>query len=433
MRKQKALWISLGLAAVVPMAAAAYPVGGGVSGLAGGTLVLQNSAGAELTITADGPFTFPAEMILGTDYEITVRRQPLWQFCVVKQGSGKVTAPVTDIAVQCLPAVARVSTFAGTGVNGSADGRRSLASFSYPYGLAVDKNGGLIVTDSGTRLVRKVSSAGDVTTFAGGGAGGSHDGHGTAASFNDPIGVTLDSAGNVYVAEDIANRIRKISALGDVTTLAGNGTQLTQDGQGLAAMFNYPTAVAADAAGNIYVAEYFGAVVRKITPAGVVTTLAGSGAVGFADGKGRAAVFRNPFGIVVDPQGDLYIADRGNHRIRKITSDGVVTTLAGSGQVGATDGAGPKASFNFPSGLALDSDGNLYVADTENQLLRKITPRGQVTTLAGQPMQAGAQDGVGQAARFNKPFAIAADQLGDLYVTDSEGHLIRKVTPVPTQ
>lgn len=441
MRKQAILLTSLLLAGaggapsiLIPAAFAGparYTVGGSVSGLAG-TQVLQNNAGDELKLTADGTFTFATALDPGSAYEVSVRSQPRWQVCSVTQGSGRVAASVTDVAVTCSAAAAQVSTFAGSGTEGSTNGKGRSASFSHPYGLASDKNGGLLVTDSRTRLVRKISPTGDVTTFAGGGCDqASPDGHGTAASFNEPIGLAQDAAGNIYVAEDNANRIRKITPEGDVTTIAGNGTQLTFDGKGLAAMFSYPTSVAADGAGNLYVVEYFGAVVRKITPAGDVSTFAGSGVPGFADGKGRAAFFNAPFGIAVDAVGNLYVADRGNHRIRKITPDGDVTTLAGSGEIGATDGAGNLASFNMPSGLALDSDGNLFVTDTENQLLRKITPAGVVSTLAGKPGVAGKKNGIGAAARFNKPFGVTVDAGGNLYVADSQGHVIRKITPVP--
>jgi sugar lactone lactonase YvrE len=188
--------------------------------------------------------------------------------------------------------------------------------------------------------------------------------------------------------------------------------------------------VATDADGNIYVLEFIGAVVRKITPAGDVTTLAGSGTAGFADGTGAAASFRQAYGIATDTAGNVYVADSGNNRIRKITPGGVVTTLAGSGQIGATDGAGSSASFSVPGGLTVDSDGNVYVADTGNSLLRKITPAGVVSTLAGQPGVLGAQNGIGAAATFKQPYGVTVDAGGNLYVADTFGNLIRKVTPV---
>ena len=413
-----------------PPVVATHTVGGTVTGLTG-SLVLQNNAGDDLKLSADGKFTFATALAEGSAYEVSVRTQPLWQFCTVTQGSGKASADVGDVAVACSAAVAQVSTFAGSGATGSADGNGSAASFYLPFSVVVDKNGSLLVSDTATNLVRKISPSRDVTTFAGGGSSGaSQDGNGTAASFWGLSGLALDAAGNAYAAEFSGNRIRKITPAADVTTLAGNGAIGSLDGHGTSATFNVPSSVATDAAGNIYVLEFFGAVVRKITPAGDVTTLAGSGTAGFADGTGSAASFGNAYGIATDAAGNVYVADSSNNRIRKITPGGVVTTLAGSGAIGAADGAGGSASFSAPGGLTVDSDGTLYVADTGNSLLRKITPAGVVSTIAGQPGVLGAQNGIGAAATFARPFGVAVDAGGTLYVADTFGNLIRKVTPV---
>jgi sugar lactone lactonase YvrE len=431
-----------GGAAFLPIVAPAQPetpqtpvvvthtVGGTITGLTG-SLVLQNNAGDDLQLSANGKFTFATALVEGSAYEVSVRIQPRWQFCTVTQGSGKASADVGDVAVACLAAAAQVSTFAGSGTIGSVNGNGTAASFYLPYSVVVDKSGSLLVSDTATNLVRKISPAGDVTTFAGGGSSGtSQDGNGTAASFSGLSGLALDSTGNAYAAEFGGNRIRKITAAADVTTLAGSGAIGSLDGHGTSATFNTPSSVATDADGNIYVLEFIGAVVRKITPAGDVTTLAGSGTAGFADGTGAAASFGQAYGIATDAAGNVYVADTGNNRIRKITPGGVVTTLAGSGQAGATDGAGSLASFAGPGGLAVDSDGTIYVADTDNSLLRKITPAGVVSTLAGQPGVLGAQNGIGTAATFKRPFGVTVDAAGNLYVADTFGNLIRKVTPV---
>jgi sugar lactone lactonase YvrE len=431
-----------GGAAFLPIVAPAQPetpqtpvvvthtVGGTVTGLTG-SLVLQNNAGDDLQLSANGKFTFATALVEGSAYEVSVRTQPRWQFCTVTQGSGKASADVGDVAVACSAAAAQVSTFAGSGTVGSVNGNGTAASFYLPYSVVVDKSGSLLVSDTATNLVRKISPAGDVTTFAGGGSSGtSQDGNGTAASFSGLSGLALDSTGNAYAAEFGGNRIRKITPAADVTTLAGSGAIGSLDGHGTSATFNTPSSVATDADGNIYVLEFIGAVVRKITPAGDVTTLAGSGTAGFADGTGAAASFGQAYGIATDAAGNVYVADTGNNRIRKITPGGVVTTLAGSGQAGATDGAGSLASFAGPGGLAVDSDGTIYVADTDNSLLRKITPAGVVSTLAGQPGVLGAQNGIGTAATFKRPFGVTVDAAGNLYVADTFGNLIRKVTPV---
>ncbi|MEO5948894.1 MAG: prepilin-type N-terminal cleavage/methylation domain-containing protein [Candidatus Saccharimonas sp.] len=193
-----------------------------------------------------------------------------------------------------------------------------------------------------------------------------------AGSFNAPYGVATDSADNIYVADYGNNRIRKITQAGIDTVLAGTGVSGFANGAGVSAQFNHPQNLDVDSAGNVYVADYGNNRIRKITPAGVVSTLAGSGVAGFADGAGGSAQFNYPGGIAVDSSGIVYVADKSNHRIRKITSAGVVSTLAGSGVAGFADGAGGSAQFYNPSGVAVDSSGNIYVADRFNNRIRKI-------------------------------------------------------------
>jgi sugar lactone lactonase YvrE len=413
-----------------PPVVLSYTIGGAVNGLEG-SLVLQNNAGDDLTLKADGTFSFAISVAKDGAYDVKVRTQPLWQFCTVAKGSGTVTANVADIAVTCSAAAAQVTTLAGSGTSVSVDGNGAAASFATPIGIVIDKSGVLTVSDSNSGRVRKVAPNGDVTTFAGSGAGTSLDGNGVGASFSFPDGMSIGPSDVLYVAEYGGNLIRKITATADVTTFAGSGVAGSADGNGTVAQFRGPSSVAVDGAGNTYVAEVDGCVVRQITPGGAVTTLAGtSGTCSFADGVGAAASFRSPGSIAVDATGNLFVADGGNHRIRKITPAGVVSTFAGSAASGATDGTGSAASFNFPTGLAFDADGNLYVVDGDDHLLRRITPAGVVSTLAGQVGVAGAQDGIGAAATFNQPTGVAVGADGTIYVADTIGNLIRKVTPV---
>ncbi len=320
-----------------------------------------------------------------------------------------------------------VTTFAGSGVKGSADGTGAGASFNSPYGIAVDKSGNVYVADTINNSIRKIGSAGAVTTLAGSGSPGSADGAGTAASFNGPSGIAVDKSGNVYVADQRNNLIRMISPAGAVTTLAGSGSAGSANGTGKAASFNGPNGVAVDDDGVVYVADFGNNLIRKITSAGVVTTLAGSGSVGSDDGTGTAASFKYPNGVAVDGSGNVYVADFGNDRIRKITSAGVVTTLAGSGAAGSADGTGSAASFYSPDGVAVGGSGNVYVADTDNNSIRKITPAGAVTTLAGRSGR-GSANGLGTAASFYAPAGVAVDSSGDVYVVDTDNNLIRKIT-----
>ncbi|MGJ7612453.1 MULTISPECIES: NHL repeat-containing protein [unclassified Variovorax] len=406
-----------------------HSIGGTVTGLAG-HLVLQNNAGDDLKLSADGKFTFATTLVEGSGYKVSVRTQPLWQFCTVTKDTGTASADVSDVTVACSAAAAKVETLAGTGSSGTTDGKGTAASFFLPYGIALTKDGGLLIGDWGNNIVRKISPDADVTTFAGDGGFATVNANGTKASFEDLASLTVDATGNAFVADAGGHRIRKITPAADVTTVAGNGTNSTTDGNGIGATFSKPVSVAVDAAGNLYVLEYGGGVVRKINPAGDVITLAGSSPQGFANGTGTAAKFGSGYNIAIDASGNLYVADSSNHRIRKITPTGVVTTLAGTGTAGAADGPGSSATFSDPRGVAVDADGNVYVADFGTSLLRRITPAGVVSTLAGQKGVMGGQDGIGAAATFNQPQGLTINAAGTLYVADTYGNLIRKVTPV---
>jgi len=326
-----------------------------------------------------------------------------------------------------------VTTFAGSaGNSGAADGTGGAAQFRAPSGLAVDSDGKLFVADSFNYTIREVTSAGVVTTLAGlAPSRGTNDATGTAARFNYPVAVAVDGKGTVYVGDMENATIRKVTSGGEVTTLAGSaGVTGTNDGIGSMAQFSMPSGVAVDSTGNVFVADYFNNTIRKVTSDGLVTTLAGrAGVYGTANGTGSAARFHWPFAVALDYDENLIVADTDNHTIRKVTSGGVVTTLAGlGGRSGTNDGTGSAARFNAPSGVAVDSSGNIFVGDYANHTIRKVTSDGAVTTLAGSAGNPGSADGRTGAARFNLPNTVAVDSACNVYVADTGNHTIRKVT-----
>jgi hypothetical protein len=329
------------------------------------------------------------------------------------------------------------TTLAGSaGVSGSADGTGAAAQFYAPRGLASDGAGNLFVVDSANNTIRKVVIAtGVVTTFAGSAvAAGSDDGTGVAARFAYPQGVASDGAGNLFVTDAANYTIRKIViATGKVTTLAGTaGAAGSDDGSGATARFSFPQGVTSDGAGNLYVTDSGNNTIRRIVIAtGKVTTLAGSApAAGSDDGTGAKARFTAPQGITNDGAGNLFVADSVNNTIRKVViATGAVTTLTGSaGLTGGSDGTGAKALFNGPGDVASDGAGSLIVADTNNHAIRAVViASGAVTTLAGSASSAGRDNGPATTARFQAPIGVASDGAGNLLVADSGNHAIRKI------
>ncbi|MBK8477073.1 MAG: SMP-30/gluconolactonase/LRE family protein [Opitutaceae bacterium] len=326
-----------------------------------------------------------------------------------------------------------VTTLAGTaGVLGSADGVGPAAQFYLPRAVAVDRDGNVYVADAGNHTVRKIAASGAAVTTVAGTAevAGSATGTGAAARFDLPAALAALGDGTLYVTDSRNNVVRKITPAGVVTTFAGVAPAST-NGTGAVARFRQPQALDCDGAGNLYVADAADSVVRRITPAGAVSILAGTaGLTGTADGTGAAARFNQPEGILAATDGTVYVADTLNHTIRKITTAGIVTTLAGTaGEQGDADGSGAAARFRHPQGLAFDNEGNLVVADTFNNMIRRITPAGVVTTVAGTSAaySVGARDGTGPSVQFEHPSAVAVNAAGEIFVADSSNAAIRKV------
>lgn len=321
--------------------------------------------------------------------------------------------------------IATVTTFAGSGLMGSADGKGVNATFANMMGLTTDANDNIYVADSHNNIIRKISPDGVVTTLAGNGAAGTKDGKGIFASFFNPAAITADKKGNVYVADTHNSLIRKITPTGSVSTIAGKWQPGLKIGTG--GVFDNPAGLAVDEADNVYVVDSFHDRICKVSPDGKITTIAGSGDPGSQDGTGTLASFYVPEGIAVDSIGNLYIADTYNNLIRKITPAGVVTTIAGKTKRGKANGKGTAASFSHPDGIAVGKAGNIYVADTGNNLIRKISPQGVVTTFAGNGIR-GATDGNVKEASFYKPMGITLDKQGNVYIADYQNNLIRRIS-----
>ncbi len=319
-----------------------------------------------------------------------------------------------------------VSTFAGSGSVGAVDANGIGASFNLPTVVTIDNFGNVFVVDRSNHKIRKITPAGDATTFAGSGSIGSTDGIGTAASFKYPDGAVFDSQNNLFISDQSNHKIRKITPDGTVSTFAGNGTIGSANGVGILASFYYPAGMAVDAADNLYVADYGNNKIRKIAPDGTVSTFAGTGVAGAAEGDVTTAQFNGATGVCVDSFGNVFVADYYNNKIRKIDTFGNVTTVAGSGAIGAADGIGTAASFYYPAIVAVDMANNLFITDEENHKIRKITTDGIVSTYAGDGTL-GTTNGISTAAQFNYPTGVAVDASYNVYVCDYGNNKIRKI------
>jgi len=306
-------------------------------------------------------------------------------------------------------------------------------TFFQPTGIAADAAGDFYITDAGNHKIRKIAANGNVTDFAGSGNIGVADGLGAAASFDTPQGITIDAAGNLFVTDSKAGLIRKITPAALVTTIAGTAYSTSNDeGTGFGVSFDEPYGITIDGQGNMYVADATANRIRKVTPNGYISTFAGSGTRGYVDGSASHAEFTVPGGVAIDATGNLYVADTYNERIRKITPAGVVSTVAGDGIASLLDGTGTSANFNMPYNLIVGANGNIYVADTQSNAIRKIDPTGKVTTIAGNGA-AGDINGISYTnmpilSEFNSPEGLAFDASGNLYVGDIDNNRIREIT-----
>ncbi|MEU8925827.1 RICIN domain-containing protein [Kitasatospora sp. NPDC048545] len=334
-----------------------------------------------------------------------------------------------------------ISTVAGTGVAGfKGDNEPAVsAQLNRPYGIAVDSAGTLYFSDYNNHRVRKVTTDGKISTVAGTGTAGFSGDNGPAVSaqLNYPRGVAVDSAGAVYITDTNNHRIRKITADGKIGTVAGTGTAGFggDGGPATAAPLNLPLGVAVDGAGVLYIPEYHNNRVRKVTTDGKISTVAGTGTAGFGGdgGPAVAAQLNHPHAVVVDSAGVLYIADADNHRIRKITADGKIGTVAGTGTAGFGGDGGPASSakLNLPVGMVVDSTGTLYIADYGNHRVRKVTADGKIGTVAGTGAAGfGGDGGPAASAQLNYPIGLAVDCVDTLYIADHANNRVRKIASV---
>lgn len=424
---------------VVTCAKRSFRVSGTVTGLTlGQSVTLRNNGSDAQTVTysASGPssFSFASPIAFSSPYTVSVGTQPASQKCVISNAAGTMgAADVSNVLVQCADPVYTVSTF----VNEAAFSSR--VSDLGPTDLGVDSADNIYAVFKYDNKIKKITPAGTVTNFAGSGSYGAVNGPATSASFSRPSGIVFDKHGNAYVADTNGYRIRKIDTSGVVSTLTGNGNCGTADGDLASATFCGDSAIAMDANGNLYTGDNFHELssVRKINlTTRTVSTLAGnsellkSGGKGYVDGVGANARFYGIAGIALDTSGNLFIADTANKAIRKVSTNGETTTFAGKGpnSVGDADGVGVQAIFGSAYAIAIDTSGNLFVADYASKKIKRITPYGVVTTIAG----SGASDsidGVGTNAAFKYISGITIDSKGNIYVSDSGAINIRKLTP----
>jgi sugar lactone lactonase YvrE len=328
-----------------------------------------------------------------------------------------------------------ISTIAGGGPAGYCGdgGPATSACLNFPIGVAVNGNNNLFIADTFNNRIRHFKSHGAITTVAGNSTAGFCGDHGpaTSACLNVPESVAVDDNGNLFIADTFNNRIRKVSERGTITTVGGNGTAdfCGDNGAATSACLNFPHGVVADDRGNLFIADTFNHRVRRIAN-GTITTVAGNGTRGFCGDNGAAisACLQFPVAVAVDTDGNIFITDLGNQRVRKIHG-GTITTVAGNGTMGFCGDSGPATSacLSSPVGIALDTAGNLFIADTGNQRIRQVGPQGTIHTVAGNGTAGFCGDGeLATDACLNGPTGVAVDN-NDLFIVDQQNSRIRRV------
>jgi len=407
-------------------------------------VILKNNGGDALTVSANGAFTFATPLAANAAYAVTVGTQPTGQTCTVANATGTTgTANVGNIAVACASNNTwTVTTLAGNGLNGHLDGQGTAASIK-PGGIVVGKDGNLYVTHgdwTGWQSVRKITPSGTVTTVTGKSANGSADGTCNSASFSFPIGIDQDAQGAFYLGDFLNHKVRKISSDCTVSTYAGTGVSGSLNSTALSSTFVNPKFLTITPSGDVYVADDTASLIRKISTTGVVTTFAGDGTYVAKDGMGTKAGFGGLGALTSDLVGNLYVADCGGNRIRKITPDGTVSTIAGTGATGNLDGPALSSTLWCPIKIVFEkTTGNFYFSQangsgkTGGSTIRMLKD-GVVTTIAGAsangtPNAVGAVNGVGTVASFGNHLDLALDGLGNIYVADAYANLVRKLSP----
>ncbi|MGP8214166.1 MAG: T9SS type A sorting domain-containing protein [Bacteroidia bacterium] len=334
-----------------------------------------------------------------------------------------------------------INTVAGNGIEGySGDGGQATAAeLHMAAGVALDASGNLYIADQGNNRIRKVNKSGVITTVAGNGTGGysGDGGQATAAELFTPFQVAVDAKGNLYIADNQNSRVRMVSSTGIITTIAGTGDfgYSGDGGPATAAEVNGPEGIGVDASGNVYVVDNANERIRIINTSGIITTIAGNGTGSYSGdgGQATAAEIYEPTGVSIDANGNLYIADSQNNRIRKVNTSGVISTVAGNGVsgFGGDGGQATAAELSVAFGIAVDANGNFYIGDAQNARIRMVNSSGVISTIAGDGTLGYSGDGgPATAAELLTPEQVAIDALGDIYVADQVNFRVRKVNSV---